>query len=442
MALARSLRMRDLVIMGLLFIGPAAPVGLFGTLDATSGGVVPLVYVVATVVMGFTAWSYALMSRAVPNAGAVYAYTREGINPRVGFIAGWIILLDYLFIPAVAYLFSGISLNALVPSVPVWAWTLLAVVATTALNLTGLHKTRKVTMTVLIAEVIVLALILAGGLWVLWQQGFNRPLLAPFIGIDGVNSSTVLTGVSVAVLSYLGFDAISTFAEENQGSRNQPGRATMWCLILAGVLFVAQTWLGALLSPWDSQTLQQQPELQGKAYYVIVGDAISPWLGDALAFVKALGAAFSAMVGQAAAGRLLFSMGRAGALSGSLSQIGKRSGLPVTALLAAAAVNTVLAVIAASVDNGLSHLVSFVDVGAICGFILLHCSVIGLFLVKQRQRSLRSLLACGLMPLFGIAVLVPVLFHIHAPALVAGALWLVVGLVVLWRRQGHATAAF
>lgn len=80
MALVRSLRMRDLVIMGLLFIGPAAPVGLFGTLDATSGGVVPLVYVIATVVMGFTAWSYALMSRAVPNAGAVYAYTREGIT--------------------------------------------------------------------------------------------------------------------------------------------------------------------------------------------------------------------------------------------------------------------------------------------------------------------------------------------------------------------------
>lgn len=168
---------------------------------------------------------------------------------------------------------------------------------------------------------------------------------------------------------------------------------------------------------------------------MIVGDTISPWLGDALAFVKALGAAFSAMVGQAAAGRLLFSMGRSGALPGSLSQVGKRSGLPVTALLAAAAVNTVLAVVAASIDNGLSQLVSFVDVGAICGFILLHCSVIGLFLVKRRLRSLRALLACGLVPLLGIAVLAPVLFHIHTPALAAGALWLLVGLVVLWRRR-------
>ncbi|SQJ08276.1 amino acid transporter [Serratia rubidaea] len=161
---------------------------------------------------------------------------------------------------------------------------------------------------------------------------------------------------------------------------------------------------------------------------MIVGDTISPWLGDALAFVKALGAAFSAMVGQAAA----VQYGRSGVLPGSLSQVGKRSGLPVTALLAAAAVNTVLAVVAASVDNGLSQLVSFVDVGAICGFILLHCSVIGLFLVK---RSLRALLACGLVPLLGIAVLAPVLFHIHTPALAAGALWLLVGLVVLWHRR-------
>lgn len=130
--------------------------------------------------------------------------------------------MDYLFIPAVAYLFSGISLNALVPAVPVWAWTLLAVVATTALNLTGLHKTRRVTMTVLIAELIVLALILAGGLWVLWQQGFNRPLLAPFLGTEGISSGAVLTGVSVAVLSYLGFDAISTFAEETKAPAISP----------------------------------------------------------------------------------------------------------------------------------------------------------------------------------------------------------------------------
>lgn len=434
MALTRALRMRDLVILGLLFIGPAAPVGLFGTLDASSGGAVALVYVVATVVMGFTAWSYALMSREIPSAGAIHAYTRAGIGPKVGFIAGWIILLDYLFIPAVAYLFSGISLNALIPAIPVWAWTLLAVVATTSLNLTGLKKSRYITMTVLIAELAVLALILVGGGWILWQQGMTRPILSPFLGESGIHINAVLAGVSIAVMSYLGFDAISTFAEENRGSRKQPGRATLWCLALAGVLFIAQAWLGSLLSPWSSETLQQQPELQGKAYYLIVGSAIAPWLGHALAIVKAFGAAFSAMVGQAAAGRLLFSMARNGSLPQSLTKVGARSGLPVRAVLTAAVVNTGLAIAAASVSDGLSHLVSFVDVGAICGFILLHCSVIGWFIIKRHQRDLRTLILCGLMPLAGIAVLLPVLLHMQIPALIAGVVWLIIGLMILRHR--------
>ncbi|MEA1064959.1 APC family permease [Erwinia sp. HR93] len=435
MALARSLRMRDLVILGLLFIGPAAPVGLFGTLDAQSGGVVPLVYLIATIVMGFTAWSYALMSRVVPSAGAVYAYARVGIGASAGFIAGWVILLDYLFIPAVAYLFSGISLNALIPAIPIWGWTLAAVIITTALNLTGLQKTRRITMTVLVVEVIVLALVLLGGLLVIWHQGIQRPLWSPFTGDGGLSQAAVFGGVSVAVLSYLGFDAISTFAEENQGGKDKPGKATLWCLILAGGLFIAQTWLGALLSTWDSETLRLQPELQGKAFYVMVSDAIAPWLGEALAGIKAIGAAFSAMIGQAAAGRLLFSMSREGTLPARLSQIQGRSGLPAAAVLAAACVNALLAVFAALLSDGLSLLVSFVDVGAICGFILLHAAVIGYFLVKQRRRDSAALVACGAMPVIGILVLLPVLLHMHLTALAAGGIWLAIGLLLLYRRK-------
>lgn len=64
--LRRSLGFRDLVVYGLLFIAPMAPVGVFGTLDAKSHGAVALVYVVATVAMAFTAFSYAQMIRVAP----------------------------------------------------------------------------------------------------------------------------------------------------------------------------------------------------------------------------------------------------------------------------------------------------------------------------------------------------------------------------------------
>ena len=132
-ALRRALSLRDLIVYGLLFIGPLAPVGVFGVLDAQAGGAVALVYVLATVAMGFTAWSYAEMSRVVPHAGSVFAYATAGLGAPAGFLAGWLAMLDYLLIPSVAYLFSGIALHALVPSVPTWVFTSLAFAVTMVL---------------------------------------------------------------------------------------------------------------------------------------------------------------------------------------------------------------------------------------------------------------------------------------------------------------------
>lgn len=137
--LRRTLSVRDLIVYGLLFIGPLAPVGVFGVLDAKSGGAVALVYVIATIAMAFTAVSYAEMSRVVPEAGSVFAYASAGLGHRAGFLAGWLVMLDYLLIPSVAYLFSGIALHALFPAVPAWVFTGLAFVLTTALNLSGVR---------------------------------------------------------------------------------------------------------------------------------------------------------------------------------------------------------------------------------------------------------------------------------------------------------------
>ncbi|MFJ7245558.1 hypothetical protein ACIQWA_13030, partial [Kitasatospora sp. NPDC098652] len=97
--LRRTLGVRDLMVYGLLFIAPMAPVGVFGVLDARSHGAVAAVYLAATVAMGFTAFSYAQMVRAVPQTGSVFAYARAGLGEGPGFIAGWMAMLDYLLIP-------------------------------------------------------------------------------------------------------------------------------------------------------------------------------------------------------------------------------------------------------------------------------------------------------------------------------------------------------
>ncbi|NED14007.1 APC family permease [Streptomyces sp. SID9124] len=438
--LRRTLGFRDLVVYGLLFIAPMAPVGVFGTLDARSDGAVALVYVAATVVMAFTAFSYAQMVRVAPMAGSVFAYARKGLGEGPGFIAGWMAMLDYLLIPAVAYLFSGIAMNSLVPEVSRWVWTALAVVVTTLLNLWGVRAAARVGFAVLAMEIVVLLVFVVSAVVVLVRDGAQRGWLTPLTGDSGFSTTAVLGAVSVAVLSYLGFDAIASFAEEVTGGSAQVARAVLFCLVLAGTLFVAQAYLAALLEPMTSAELTADPGAQGSAFYDTVDAAVGTWLHDLVAVSKAIGAAFAALAGQAAAGRLLFAMARERRLPGLLSRVDARSGVPRTAILIAAVVTLVAAVWAARRDDGLDHLVSVVDIGALTAFVLLHASVVGWFVVRRMEGE-PSWWRHLLVPVVGAGVLVAVIVEASGSAQVVGACWLVVGLVVVLVQRGRQGVA-
>ncbi|WP_030463741.1 APC family permease [Kitasatospora sp. NRRL B-11411] len=432
--LRRTLGVRDLMVYGLLFIAPMAPVGVFGVLDAKSHGAVAAVYLVATVAMGFTALSYAEMVRAVPRTGSVFAYARAGLGEGAGFVAGWMAMLDYLLIPAVAYLFSGIALNSLVPDVSRWVWTVLAVLVTTALNLVGVRTAAVVGFAVLAMEILVLAVFVVAAVVVLARDGAARDWGSPFGGVGAFSLTAVLSAVSVAVLSYLGFDAIASFVEEAVGASAAVARAVLWCLALAGLLFVLQTYLAAVLEPTTPQQLAADPAAQGSAFYDTVESAVGHWLHVLIAASKAIGAAFAALAGQAAAGRLVFAMGREGRLPRVLGVVDGRTAVPRRALLTAAVITLVAAVWAARRDDGLDQLTSVVNVGALTAFVLLHASVVGWYVVRGGSRDW---LRHGVVPLLGIAVLV----EASHTAQVVGAVWLAVGLAVLVAQRGREREA-
>ena len=427
-ALRRNLSLRDLVVYGLLFIGPLAPVGVFGVLDARADGAVALVYVLATTAMAFTAWSYAQMSREIPHAGSVFAYASQGLGGPAGFLAGWLAMLDYLLIPSVAYLFSGIALHALVPSVPAWVFTVLAFVVTTALNLAGVSVAARVGLVVLVAEIVVFALFVACAVAVLVAEGPSRPWSAPFAAVSRFDLGAVIGAISIAVLSYLGFDAIASFAEESAGDSRQVGRAILFCLSVAGLLFVAQTYLAGVLSSIPPADLAAHPERQGTAFYDVTRMEVASWLATVLAATKAIGPAFSAMTGQAAAARLLFGMARDGRLPGALAGVDPRHGVPRTSLLAVAALTLLVSVWAARRADGLDVLVSIVDVGALAAFTLLHASVVGYFVVRRKGKR-RT--AHVVVPVLGGLVTAWVLVAASTPARLVGLAWVALGLVVL-----------
>ncbi|MEV0696582.1 APC family permease [Saccharopolyspora sp. NPDC050389] len=429
--LQRRLSLRDLIVSGLLFIGPLAPVGVFGVLDARSGGAVALVYVVATVAMAFTAWSYARMSTAVPKAGSVFAYASAGLGRAPGFVAGWMIMLDYLFIPSVASLFVGIATNSLVPQIPVWLATGLAIVVVTALNLTGVKVAAIVGTVVLVVEIVLLAVFVVAALVVLASEGPARPWLSPLTGVGAFAPLAVLGAVSVAVLSFLGFDAIASFAEENTGSSRQVGRALLFCLALSGVLFFVQTYLASLLNPLTPQELAANADAQDSAFYDMLRASLGGWLAVAVTAVKAVAPAFSAMVAQAAVSRLLFGMARDGQMPAALGRVDQRAHVPRNATLLAAVVTLIVSVWAASAEDGLEVLSSMVTVGALTAFVMLHASVIGYFAVSGRERRVSTVV----IPVIGALIAVVVLVTASPLALTVGAVWLAIGLITYFVRS-------
>ena len=431
-ALHRRLTLRDLVVYGLLFIGPLAPVGVFGVLDARADGAVALVYLVATLAMACTAWSYAEMSRVVPHAGSVFAYATAGLGSAAGFFAGWLAMLDYLLIPSVAYLFSGIALHALVPDVPAWVFTVAAFAATTALNLRGVAVAARVGFVVMLIELAALIVFVLAAAFVLAQDGPSRPWLSPFTGLTAIDRSMVLGGVSIAVLSFLGFDAIASFAEENTGDSRQVGRAIFLCLGVAGLAFVAQTALGALLSTSSPGDLQAHPERQGTAFYDVTRTALGGWLATLLAVTKAVGPAFAAMTAQAAAARLLLGMARAGQLPAALAAIDRERGVPTAALVTTGTLTLAVSVWAARRSDGLPLLVSIVDVGALAAFVLLHASVIG-YVHGGAGRDRRPVHL--VVPIVGGLIAVWVLAEASGAAQMTGAVWALAGAVVYEARR-------
>jgi amino acid transporter len=426
--LKRSLTFTDLLVYGLIFMVPIAPFGIFGFVYNGSGGMVALAYVVGMVAMAFTALSYASMARAFPMAGSVYTYAGRGLHPGAGFLAGWLILLDYILIPALLYIIAALAMNSFVASVPVWAWVVLFVIVNTAVNYFGIEMTARVTRIMLVAELVVLAIFLVVGVIAILAgkgQGFSfDPLYNPETFTVGL----VFSSVSIAVLSFLGFDAISTLSEENRDGARSVGRATLAALALAGVLFIVQTWVAALLVP-DPAGLLTEGDPAGTAFYDAARVAGGEWLSVLTAVATAVAWGFAnALVAQAATSRLLFSMARDRQLPRFLAHVHPTHRVPENATFVVAAVSILFGVYFSSRDDGATLLTTLVNFGALTAFLFLHASVIAHYFVRERSRDvLRHVVA----PALGLLIILYVIIQANVAAQRIGLLWLALGAVVL-----------
>src|SRR5699024_546665 len=214
--LSRSLSFKDLLIYGLIFMVPIAPFGIYGEVMLESKGMVALAYLIGMVGMIFTALSYARMSEAFPMAGSVYSYAGRGLTQYICFVAGWAILLDYILVPALLYVVSATALTGMWPAIPGWIWLVLFILINTVINYFGIKFTARTNMIFLIFELAVLVIFLIVGISAI-AKGVNGATFSvdALYNPDTFSMKVVMGAVSIAVLSFLGFDAIAALAEES-----------------------------------------------------------------------------------------------------------------------------------------------------------------------------------------------------------------------------------
>ena len=426
--LHRSLSFADLLVYGLVFMVPIAPFGIFGGVFQGSGGMVALAYAIGMVAMMFTALSYAQMSQAFPMAGSVYTYAGRGIAAPVGFLSGWMILLDYVLVPGLLYLIAAIAMNSLVPSIPVWIWLIGFVVLHTVVNYMGIEMTARVNKIMLIGELVVLAIFIVIGVVALAQgkgRGFD---FSPVYNADTFSLSLVLGAVSIAVLSFLGFDGISMLAEENKESARAIGRSMVAALLLAGTLFIVQTWVASLLVP-NPEALISKGDPGGTAFYDAAAVAGGAWLSKLTALATAIAWGFAnALVAQAATSRLLYAMARDRQLPSLLATVHPKKGVPVNATLLTALVSLALGLYMASRADGITLLSTLVNFGALTAFLVLHVSVVWHYVVRNGSRDWwRHLVA----PVIGFVILAFVVINANVAAQKLGFVWLGIGVLLL-----------
>jgi putrescine importer len=421
--LKRVLGLWDLVFYGIVLIQPIAAVGLFGIAMQMSRGHMVTTILIAMLAMMLTAVSYGRMASVYPSAGSAYTYVTHGLNSQIGFLAGWAMILDYLIVPIVSTIYAALTLTRIVPHVPYWAWVVLIPVFTTVLNLRGIKTTARSNIVLLLAMCTTITVFMFEAVRNIWGRGGATGLFStvPIYNPATFNIHAVLTATSFAALTYIGFDGVTTLAEEVRNPRRNVLLATVLVCALTGIFSSIQIYLAALVWP----QYMTFPNVE-TAFLDVAGRAGGFWLYQAIAltlFVACLG---SALTGQAGAARLLFGMGRDNVLPrrwfGSLHET---SGAPLFNLLLLGFLTVI-----GSLTLSYEHAAEVLNFGAFLAFMGVNAACGRRFYLK-RKTGQRKLITDLVAPAAGLIFCLAIWLSLPALAKWLGGAWLVIGVVYL-----------
>ena len=420
-ALQKNLSLFGLVLFGLAYMTPMIVFGTYGVLYEASAGHVATSYLFALIAMLFTAGSYALMAYKYPSSGSSYTFVSRVFGEKIGFLAGWTILLDYLFLPMVIWLIGGIYLEAMAPSIPLWFWIMAFIVITSALNIVGFGVAKKVNLVLMLIQIGVVIAFCALALMYI-QNSPNSIALPSASSFTNNDFAPIFSGAAIACYSFLGFDAVSTMAEETENPKYNVPKAILLVTFLGGIIFIISSWILGSAFP-DISIFAAESASADIAKQV--GGVIFSSLFIATLVIAQFTSGVSA---QASASRLMFAMGRDGVLpQGFFGRLHAKFRTPYLNILLVGIVGLL------ALKMNVATSTSFINFGAFAAFVLVNLSAFReYFKLKDSEKNLKEKVLHLVVPIIGALAVLKLLTSLDANALLLGSIWLVIGIVYLF----------
>ncbi len=422
--LKRILGMWDLIVYGMILVQIIAPVPIYGLVQERSSGHALLTILLGMVAMMFTAVSYGRMTFLYPFAGSAYTYVARSIHPAAGFFIGWGMILDYLIIPLISIIIPALVLQRIVPEIPFPILTLLIVLAMTLLNLGGIRTAQRAnTLLFIVTSAVVLLFLVLACRYLIQNSGISGLFsLKPVYDSATFRFDSVLSGTSLAVLTYIGFDGVTTLAEETINPQKTVVRATVLICLITGLVSSVEIYFFQMVWPdWSSFS---HPDTAYLDIMKLVGGTLLFGIFSAIMCLSQFG---SGLGGQTGAARLLYGMGRDGVLPEKVfGFLNEKSGNPTYNILIVGGIAFV-----GSLLFPLAQACDLLNFGAFLGYMGVNLAVIQAYYFHPPQGHRRKIASDLLLPLAGFLFCLLIWLSLPTTSKILGFGWLILGFIII-----------
>ncbi|HUX94276.1 MAG TPA: APC family permease [Bacteroidales bacterium] len=415
--LKRVLGLSSLVLYGIILIQPTAPMPLFGAAATLAKGHVVTTIIIGMIGMMFTAISYGRMANVYPSAGSAYAYVSREIHPSVGYFIGWGMIFDYIMNPIICVIWISKAAMNMIPEIPFPVYAVAFTLLFTGMNLRGIESSSRTNAVIAAGLGVVIILFLGAAaryLFIHPPDGISE-WTRPFYDPQTFSFNAMSAGASLAVLTYIGFDGISTLSEEVKNPRRNILLASVLVCIITGTLASIQVYTAQMV--WPGSTFPDQDT----AFVYIAGRAGGQWLFHTVNFALLIATIGSGSGAHLGAGRLLYGMGRDNAIPKKFfSYINPKTRIPSNNIIL---VGGIVLIGAFLVTYSLgAQLLNF---GALIAFMGVNASSFVHYFLGSKKKTFWSFMV----PVLGFSICLYLWFSLGGSAKIVGMIWLSIGVL-------------